>query len=141
MPHLPVRRDDASAEFFDGAAAGQFLLVRDRVSGRVFGPEFDRSVDPDRFVPEPSAGTGRIVSWSVVHQRRPDGSTHRVVVGIVEVDPGAGLGGHDDAPWWWTEIVDADPDADLHGAPVEVVFTRVGSQDDEVQPAFRMAAG
>ncbi|BDZ48856.1 hypothetical protein GCM10025867_10970 [Frondihabitans sucicola] len=130
MPQFPLRRDAESAEFFAAAAAGEFLLVRDSETGEFHGPQFDRTVDPQRYVSAPAAGTGRVVSWAVVHDRGSDGLTTRVVVGIVALDEG---------PWWWTELADADPDTDLDGARVEVAFERIGSGDeDEVQPFFRI---
>lgn len=129
MPLLPINRDAASAEFFDGAAAGAFLLVQDVRTGDFHGPQFDRSADPQRYVPTPAAGTGTIVSWAVVHHRPPAAAVARIVVGIVELAEG---------PWWWTEIADADPDSDLDGAQVEVAFARIGTDADEVQPYFRV---
>ena len=127
MPLIPVRRDAASAAFFDGTARGEFLVVHDRVSGRFLDPKTDADLDPGRFERVPADGTGTVVSWSVVHGRGSDGSPTRTVVGIVELAEG---------PWWWTELR-ADPDADLGGASVHVEFVPSGDGDrDEIVPVF-----
>lgn len=125
MPRFAVRRDDATAEFFDGTARGEFLLVKDTRTGEVLGPQFDPAVDPERYVRAPAAGTGTVVSWAVVHQREADGSASRIPVAIVELDEG---------PWWWTSVTGADPDEELLGRRVQVAFETVG--DGEAVPYF-----
>jgi uncharacterized OB-fold protein len=125
MPRFAVQRDQATAEFFDGTARGEFLVVKDTRTGEVLAPQFDTTADPERYVRVPAAGTGTVVSWAVVHQRKPDGSASRVPVGIVELDEG---------PWWWTSIAGVDPDDDLLGRRVRVAFERVG--DGEAIPYF-----
>jgi len=120
MPAFPVHRDAATAAFLDGATARRFLIVRDESTGAYLAPQFDVSIDPERYALVPAAGTGEIVSWSVVHQRSPDGPV-RTVVGIVQLDEG---------PWWWTEISGADPGSDLIGTRVQVAFARPGGQTD-----------
>jgi uncharacterized protein len=127
MSLFPVRRDAASADFFDGTARGEFLVVRDRSSGRFLDPKTDITIDPNRFEHVPAAGTGTVVSWSVVHGRGSDGAPTRTVVGIVELTEG---------PWWWTELR-ADPDADLYGASARVEFVSSGDGErDEAVPVF-----
>ena len=116
MPSFAVRRDQATAEFFDGTARGEFLLVKDTQTGEVLGPQFDPAVDPERYVRFPAAGTGTVVSWVVVHEKAADGSASRRPVGIVELDEG---------PWWWTSITGTAPEADLFGRRVRVAFEKV----------------
>src|ERR1700689_2902436 len=125
MPRFAVRRDDATAGFFDGTARGEFLLVQDTQTGEVLGPQFDTTVDPERYVRTAAAGTGTVVSWVVVHQRETDGSTSRIPVAIVELDEG---------PWWWTSVTGADPDEELLDRRVRVAFETVG--DGEAIPYF-----
>jgi uncharacterized OB-fold protein len=125
MPRFAVRRDEATAEFFDGTARGEFLLVKDTQTGEVLAPQFDVTADPERYVRVPAAGTGTVVSWSVVHERAADGSAGRLPVGIVELDEG---------PWWWTSITGVDPGEDLLGRRVQVAFEKVG--DGETIPYF-----
>ena len=130
MPLFPVRRDADSAAFFDGTSRDEFLLIRDKTTGDYLDPTADTSVDPDRFELVPAAGTGTVVSWSVVHGKGVDGPT-RTVVGIVQFDEG---------PWWWGEFADADPDRDLTAAAVTVSFVNSGDADrDEWIPQFRLA--
>jgi uncharacterized OB-fold protein len=124
MATIPVRRDAATADFFDGTTRGEFLLVRDTRTGEVLEPQFDTSADPERYERVPAAGRGTVVSWAVVHQREPDGSTSRRPVGVVELDEG---------PWWWTSIEGVDPDDDLMGRRVEVAFRLAG---EETVPYF-----
>lgn len=120
---FPVRRDSATAKFFDGTARSEFLLVRDTRTGEVHEPRFDTTTDPERYVQVPAAGTATVVSWAVVHLRGKDG-TVRQPVGIVELDEG---------PWWWTALDGVDPDDDLLGHRVRVAFTEAG---DETIPYF-----
>jgi uncharacterized protein len=130
MPAFPIQRDDATAAFLDGTKRGEFLLVRDTVTGAMLPPQFDESADPRRYVRVPAAGTGTIVSWAVVHQHGVDGSVTRLPVGIVELDEG---------PWWWTSFPAADPDADLAAARVQVAFETLGDGDAaEAIPYFRL---
>jgi uncharacterized OB-fold protein len=129
MPLFPVRRDADSAAFFNGTANDQFLLIRDITTGEFFDPTTDVSIEPSRFEYIPAAGTGIVISWSVVHARSADGPT-RTVVGIVQLDEG---------PWWWGEFIDVDPELDLTGAKILITFTGSGSgeRDDRV-PLFRL---
>lgn len=128
MAFMPVRRDAATAFFFDGAARGEFLLIRDRDSGELLDPRTDTSFDRARFEYIPASGAATVVSWSVPHVRLPDGETLRTVVGIVELDEG---------PWWWTEIRGIDPDDDLAGARVHVAYEPSGDgEHDEIVPYF-----
>lgn len=130
MPAFGIQRDEATAAFLDGTRRGEFLLVSDTVTGEFLPPQFDDSVDTARYVRVPAAGTGTIVSWSVVHQREADGSVSRLPVGIVELDEG---------PWWWTSMPDADPEADLFGARVRVAFQTFGEGDEaEAVPYFQV---
>lgn len=125
MPKFAVQRDAATAEFFDGTARGEFLLVKDIQTGDFLAPQFDTSVDAERYVRVPAVGGGTIVSWAVVHEREADGSASQLPVAIVELDEG---------PWWWTSIAGVDTDDDLLGRRVRVVFEKIG--DGETIPYF-----
>ncbi|MGE0216256.1 Zn-ribbon domain-containing OB-fold protein [Mycolicibacterium sp.] len=128
MPLFPVQRDERSAEFLDGTKRGEFLLVRDTETGELLSPQFDVSIDPDRYTHVAAAGTGTVISWAVVHQKGFDGAVHRLPVGIVELDEG---------PWWWTSFPGADPDADLFGKRVQVAFQLLGEGETaEAIPFF-----
>jgi uncharacterized OB-fold protein len=130
MPLFPVRRDADSAVFFEGTSKDQFLLIRDKTTGEYLDPTADTSVDPDGFELVPAAGTGTVVSWSVVHGRGATGPV-RTVVGIVQFDEG---------PWWWGEFADVDPDRDFTAAPVTLAFVDSGDGErDERVPQFRLS--
>jgi hypothetical protein len=126
MPAFAIQRDPETAAFLDGTKRGEFLLVKDTHTGELLSPQFDTSIEPDRYVRVRAAGTGTIISWSVVHQR-PAG---RLPVGIVELDEG---------PWWWTSFPEADPDADLFGVRVTAAYKLLGEGDSaEAIPYFRV---
>ena len=128
MALMPVRRDQLTAFFFDGTVRGEFLLLRDVVTGDLLDPRTDTSWARDRFEPVSASGRATVVSWAVPHVRVPGGDDLRTVVGIVELEEG---------PWWWTELRGADPEADLLGARVVVEFERSGPGDsDETIPYF-----
>lgn len=129
MPKFAVKPDVATAVFLEGAGRGEFLIVEDAVTGARHEPQFDVSADPGRYRYVPAAGTGTVVSWAIVHERTADGGVERRPVGIVALDEG---------PWWWTELVGADPDADLSGLRVEVAFQSF--EDGTALPFFRPVA-
>jgi uncharacterized OB-fold protein len=129
MPRFAVRSDAASAAFLEGAARGELLIVQDTQTGAFHEPQFDIAQDPARFRYVPAAGTGKVISWSVVHEKNAQGGTDRRPVAIVELSEG---------PWWWAELVGVDPDADLFELPVLVDFERFG--DGTAIPYFRPAA-
>ncbi|HVW42179.1 MAG TPA: OB-fold domain-containing protein [Amycolatopsis sp.] len=128
MALFPVRRDAATATFFDGTARGEFLLLRDTTTGEVLDPRTDTSFDRARFEHVPASGKATVVSWSAPHTRLPEGGTRRSLVGIVELAEG---------PWWWTELRGFAPDDDPAGAAVEVRFEKSGDgAEDETVPYF-----
>ncbi|MQA94930.1 MAG: hypothetical protein GEV11_09875 [Streptosporangiales bacterium] len=124
----PVRRDDRSAGFFDGAARGELMLRRCPSCSAWYGP--DARGCPDCPGTEPgwaaSAGTGTLVSWVVAHGRPgPDGATPEPdVAGLVELAEGP----------WMTAAVEA-PAAELRaGLPLRARFER--PSEGEPYPVF-----
>jgi uncharacterized OB-fold protein len=138
-----VRRDAATAAFFDGTARGELLLWRCRAcpDAELQGPQARACPDcasPD-LEPVPAAGGASLVSWAVVHERpRPGQEPGRTVVAISQLDEG---------PWWWSQLVDADPDQLRAGTRLVLDFvTPVAPGGDtepaepsEVVPVFRLA--
>ncbi len=130
MSTFTIARDDASAPFFDAAAAGRLLIRRCAACGRFFPAQTRRC--PDGAVPEwtEASGLGTLVSWAVDHSgpldpalAAPDGETS--MFGFVELEEG---------PWMQTPIVGAERD-ELHGGrAMRVTFVRPG--DGEWIPAF-----
>jgi uncharacterized protein len=124
----PVDRDEATAEFFDAAADGRFLLRR----------------CPDGHHSEPAAGQcttcastqlawvaaeGRasLVSWAVTWSKPgPDGEQVATVLVIAEFDEG---------PWWWSRLEGADPARLAVGTRLKVAFRDGG----EAVPVFELA--
>lgn len=126
-----VRRDGTTDEFLDGAARGEFLLRACRNCGRVGGPQEAQcpacgSLDTAW---SPAGGGARIVSWSVVHARGPDGTAiPDMVTVIAELDEG---------PWWWSQLTGADP-ADLAtGRRLRIAFAP--AEGGETLPVFELA--
>jgi uncharacterized OB-fold protein len=126
---LPVTRDADTAAFLDGTAVGEFRLRRSRVTGEYLAPQqFADSTGSDDLEWVPAAGTGTVVSWAV-HRGKPVDGVQPVqsILAIVQLDEG---------PWWWTELVDAEPEQLREGLPVEVDFvTPDGSE--ETLPVWR----
>lgn len=125
----PVARDATTAEFLDGTAAGQFLLRRCRACGTMSGPQAAQCENCASTALDwrPASGDARLVSWTVAHGK-PDASgiANRTVLGIAELAEG---------PWWWSQIVDADPAQLRVGTPLRIIFARNDAQDEAV-PVF-----
>jgi len=125
----PVTRDAATAEFFDGTAAGQFLLRHCTDCGALSTPQ---AAQCERCCStaldwRPASGDAILVSWTVAHGR-PDasGTASRTVLGIAELAEG---------PWWWSQIADADPAQLRVGTPLRIIFRRYDAQHEAV-PVF-----
>lgn len=123
-----MQPDAASEAFLAGAARGEFLIVQDTKTGRFHEPQFDVTQDTERCRYVPAAGSGKVISWSIVHERDADSGTDRRPVGIVKLAEG---------PWWWTELVGANPEADLFELAVRVGFQQF--DDGSAFPYFRPA--
>jgi len=126
-----VRRDAETAEFFDGTARGEFLLRRCADCGTLGEPDIRRcrGCESVRLGWAPAAGGASVVSWAVVNGRvGTDGPAARTVVAIAELDEG---------PWWWGQVLDADPVTIAAGQRLTISFEPAEGQ--EVVPAFRLA--
>jgi uncharacterized protein len=127
----PVDRDAVTAEFFDGAAAGQFLL-RGCPAGHFSEPSSAActtcaSTDL-RWTA--AAGGATLVSWAVVWERATGAAEpNRTVLVIGEFDEG---------PWWWSQLVDADPASLAVGQRLRVDFRRADALHEAV-PVFAPA--
>src|SRR5947209_8558407 len=128
-----IARDASTAEFFDGTAVGEFRLKRSRTTGEILAPQcLTDSAGSADLEWINAAGTGRVVSWAVSYGKAVDGVQHpSAVVAIVELDEG---------PWWWCELLDADPDAMQVGMPVTAAFVRP-EESAETIPVFRVLPG
>lgn len=132
-----VRRDEASAAFFDAAAGDELLVQRCQRDGTVLPPEAKTcpGCGSAELAAYPVAGQGTLVSWSVVHQAPLPVLADAVpyLSAVVELAEG---------PWLLVRLVDADPAELTAGAPVEVRFVPSGDDEvGEILPVFRPAAG
>lgn len=128
----PVARDERTADFLDGTAAGQFLLRKCDACQSLSPPQARQCGRCGGAVLswQPAAGGASVVSWAVTHTRPgPDGATRTAVIVIAELDEG---------PWWWSQVVDAAPDAVQQGTRLRIDFARA-SEDSECIPVFRLA--
>ena len=131
LPLVSVVRDGNIDEFLDGAARGEFLLRRCRSCGTIAGPQEAQCPDCGAGDAEWMAASGgaTVVSWSVVHGRMPDGTTGpQGVVAIGELDEG---------PWWWTQVLGAEPPDMRTGRRLAIAFEPV--EGGETLPVFRVA--
>jgi len=125
----PVLRDAATAEFFDGTAAGQFLL-RGCPAGHVSEPAAAQCTTCQatdlRWIP--AAGGATLVSWAVSWSK-PEGSEPQsaTVLVIAELDEG---------PWWWSQLAGPESAAGLAvGQRLRIEFRRAGGEHEAV-PVF-----
>jgi uncharacterized protein len=128
-----VTRDEYSAPFFDGAREGT-LLVRRCENGHYMAPTQGYNgpaircyvCQSDAIDWAPVAGTGELVSWTVVHLRGDEPSTR--IAGIVELDEGP----------WVKGLIDVPNDDELSaGTRVRVHFVDSADGAGEPIPAFR----
>jgi len=121
----PVARDAATAEFFDGTAAGRFLLRHCPACGAISAPQ---AAQCERCAAtgldwRPAAGDATLVSWTVAHGRP---GTDPVILCIAELAEG---------PWWWSRIEDSTAQELRPGAPLRIAYRRHGPEDEAV-PVF-----
>jgi uncharacterized protein len=125
----PVRRDATTAEFFDGTAAGQFLLRHCGDCGVLSRPQASQCENcaSTRLDWVPASGDAALVSWTVAHGK-PDasGTANRTILGVAELAEG---------PWWWSQIIDADPAQLRVGMPLRISFRRHDAEHEAV-PVF-----
>jgi uncharacterized protein len=122
----PVTRDAATAEFFDGTAAGQFLLRHCLACGAISAPQ---AAQCERCAAttldwRPAVGDATLVSWTVTHRLTGE----RDVLCIAELAEG---------PWWWSRVEDAVPEDLRPGLPLRIEFRRHSGQEEAV-PVFRV---
>jgi uncharacterized OB-fold protein len=130
LPTRPPRRNLETAEFWDGCAAGRFLLPRcDDCGEHIWYPRLLCPFCGSTAVHyHEASGRGTVYSFAV--QRRGQGPWRDVapyVVAMVRLAEG---------PVVMTNLVDVDPDTVAIDQPVHVVFEPVADSDDAL---FRFA--
>jgi uncharacterized OB-fold protein len=124
----PVVRDTATAAFFDGTSAGQFLLRR-CPAGHMSEPAVAQCTTcaATDLVWAAAGGGATLVSWAVSYGRAGVGEPPtRTVLVIGELDEG---------PWWWTQL-DGDCDELAVGRRLRIEFRRAGDGEHEAVPVF-----
>jgi len=121
----PVDRDDATAEFFDGAAASR-LLLRRCPAGHYSEPAVAQCTGcGSQELDWAAAGGGAtLVSWAVTRF-----ASTAIVLVIAELDEG---------PWWWSQLAGADPEGLAVGARLTLAFVRPDDEHEAV-PVFELA--
>jgi uncharacterized protein len=121
----PVDRDDATAEFFDGTAAGRLLLRRCE-AGHYSEPAVAQCTTCGCLQLDwaAAAGGASLVSWAVSWA-----GDISIVLVIAELDEG---------PWWWSQLTGADPAGLAVGDRLVLDFARPDA-DHEAVPVFRLA--
>ncbi len=123
----PVARDDATAAFFDGTAAGKFLLRR-CPDGHYSEPAAAQCTTcaVTELHWAPASGGATLVSWAVTGGK-PAGAAppDRTILVIAELDEG---------PWWWSQLTGpvAEPAV---GQRLRIAFAR-SDDDHEAVPVF-----
>jgi|SRR5215211_1465679 len=127
----PVVRDDETAAFFDGTAQEQFLLPH-CPRGHASSPHAQQcdTCGSTNLTGRPASGEATVVSWTVVPGRpTADGFGRPTVLVVAELSEG---------PWWWSQILNADPASIRVGTPLRVTFDR-HSEEHEAVPVFEIA--
>ena len=122
----PVHRDDATAEFFEGTAAGRLLLRRCE-HGHYSEPTVMQCTTCGSVGLgwSPAAGGASLVSWAVTWSKEDEPT----VLVIAELDEG---------PWWWSQLAGADPARLAVGTRLRVAFSRP-EEEHEAVPVFELA--
>lgn len=122
--------DAIDQPFWDACRDGILLVFRCNVCARSYWPA-GSCVSHGMLDMEwtAAAGTGRLHTWTVVHQKYSRSFSDEVkIVAVIELDEG---------PFFHTNLIDARPATLRVDLPVEVTF-QVG-EDELVLPVFRPA--
>jgi uncharacterized protein len=138
----PVDRDDATAEFFDGTAAGRLLLRRCE-HGHYSEPTVTQCTTCGSLELgwSPVGGGASLVSWAVTWSSG--------LAGVPGVDLRANTANEDvptvlviaeldEGPWWWSQLIAADPAELAVGTRLRIAFVRPEAEHEAV-PVFELA--
>jgi hypothetical protein len=128
MPQISVRRDEASAPFFDATANGQLLIKTCPNCHQHAAPRAHQCRHcATTLTWLPASGEATLVTWSATAVPRDNPDQPPTFFGYVELAEG---------PWLETLLVDVTADTLTEAMPLRVTFLhRPG--DDERIPAFR----
>jgi uncharacterized OB-fold protein len=151
----PVDRDEATAEFFDAAAAGVFLLRRCPAGHWSEPPAAQCTTCGSTALRwEAAAGGATLVSWAVTWAVREPGPASPDRAGAAQAGaaqaeagqtgPGPELAATvlviaelDEGPWWWSQLTAADPAALAVGDRLVISFAAEAGH--EPVPVFHLA--
>jgi uncharacterized OB-fold protein len=125
-----VVEDAIDQPFWDACSDGVLLVYRCNICATSYWPAGSCRAHGMRDIEwVPAAGTGRLHTWTVVHQKYSRSFTDEVkIVAVVKLDEG---------PFFHTNLIDVE-EADLTvGLQVEVVFQ--SGEDGLVLPVFHPA--
>jgi uncharacterized protein len=141
----PADRDEATAEFFDAAAAGVFLLRR-CPDGHWSEPPAAQctTCGATALRWEAAAGGATLVSWAVTWGAREPDPSGPDQAGAAETGPGPEpaatvlvIAELDEGPWWWSQLTGADPAGLAAGDRLVITFAAGG--EHEAVPVFERA--
>lgn len=129
-----VDRDEATAEFFEAAARGTFLLRRCQICATWCEPQVltCHACGSTALGWCASSGTATLVSWTIVHGRAKAGDASAATVLVI--------GQFDEGPWWWAQLGGVDPASAAElvvGQRLRIGFEAHG--DHETVPVFELA--
>ena len=120
MMLMAVGRDDATGEFFDGTAAGHYLLRRCIEHAHVSKPQ--SAMCPEcgsvNLRWDRASGKAKLVSWTVIPGKAlapEDPPPEPTVVAIGELEEG---------PWIWAQLLGAAPENLRDGMGLRIAFER-----------------
>jgi len=129
-----VARNNSTEAFFDGTAAGRFLLRRCSPGGHISRPQARQcslcgSTDLSWT---PATGRGRLISWVVIPGRSSEGEPPPppIIPAIGELEEG---------PWWWSMLIGVDPASLAEGQALRIEYER--AENGEAVPVFVVDAG
>jgi uncharacterized OB-fold protein len=127
---LHVARDEASAPYFDAAAAGQLVVRSCSACGRLFPPALVECPAGHALTWVPVSGSATLVTWAVddgtaTAPELANAAGDGEVIGIVELDEGL---------WLNTALPGVDAVALREGLPMRVEFLALGG--GEPVPVF-----
>ena len=127
----PVRRDPTTERFFSAAARKEFPICRCHDCGAIGGPQETQcqACGSTTLTWQPASGRAVVRSWIINHRRPADGLPPQcTIVAIGELEEG---------PWWWAQVVGAEPEDMTEGQALTIDFQHAGPE--ELLPVFLLA--
>ncbi len=124
-----VARNDATEGFFEGTAAGQFMLRLCSPAGHLSRPQARQCSEcgSTELSWTPASGRARLISWVVIPGRSSEGqpAPPPIIPAIGELEEG---------PWWWSMLVGVDTASLAEGQRLRIEYER--ADNGEAVPVF-----